>query len=339
MPLCLCGSFLIRVEPVTPPDDLIRALKELKQPVIAGHINPDVDAMGSMLALARTLPCGGAIALPRGHVGKKVAFLRQLAAEVPVADARSLAAADAVVVLDTATTGRINVEGHWEALAGKNVINIDHHITNTDYGTINWIVDEAGSTSEMVYHLIHAAGWSIDGATASLLYAGLYADTAGFSLPTATPQAFESAAALVRLGADIERVGTYLCRSQHVSDFELLRLVYHNTRLVENGSIAYSTLTFDEIAHSGCTPEDIDDQVSIPRSLSGIRIAMLFSEIEPGVVRINLRGENGIAVLPIAVKLGGGGHQYSAGVRVRGPIESTVERVLGEASTYLASLQ
>jgi bifunctional oligoribonuclease and PAP phosphatase NrnA len=304
--------------------------------LIAGHINPDVDAMGSMLALARALPVPTAICLPRGHVGKKVAFLRELAPDVPVADQARKADADACVVLDTATTSRINVSGKWESIADKFIINIDHHITNEDYGRINWIVDDASSTSEMVFHLIRAAGWPVDGVTASLLYAGLYADTAGFSLPTATPHAFESAAALVRLGADIERVGTYLCRSQHVSDFELLRLVYHNTRLVENGTIAYSTLTHDEIAKSGCTPEDIDDQVSIPRSLSGIRIALLFSEIEPGVVRINLRGENGTPVLPIAQKLGGGGHQFSAGVRVRGPIESTVERVLGEAAVYLA---
>lgn len=320
-----------------PPSELVEALDRLARPLIVGHINPDVDAMGAMLALARSLPGRGAIALPRGHVGKKVAFMRKLASDVPVADEAYRANADAVVVLDTATTSRINVEGGWDAIAVRDVINIDHHVTNSDYGRINWIVDDASSTSEMVFHLIRSAGWPIDGTTASLLYAGLYADTAGFSLPTATPRAFESAAELVRLGADLERVGTFLCRNQHLSDFELLRTVYHNTRLVENGLISYSTLTHHEIVASGCTPEDIDDQVSIPRSLSGIRVAMLFSEIEPGVVRINLRGENGTPVLSIAQRLGGGGHQFSAGVRVRGPIETVVERMLGEAMSFLAA--
>ncbi len=321
-----------------PPAELIEALNKVRQPVIAGHINPDVDAMGAMLALARSLPNGGAIALPHGHVGKKVAFLRHLAADVPLADAALQAQAEAIIVLDTANTGRINIDGKWEAIADRFIINIDHHITNGDYGRINWVVDDASSTSEMVFHLLRAAGWPIDANTASLLYAGLYADTAGFSLPSATPRAFEAAAALVRLGADIERVGTFLCRNQHVSDFDLLRRVYHNTRLVENGTISYSTLTHEDIVQSGCTPEDIDDQVSIPRSLSGIRIAMLFSEIEPGVIRINLRGENDTPVLPVAQKLGGGGHQFSAGVRVRGPVETVVERVLGEAARYLQSI-
>lgn len=321
---------------MNPPRELIDALNALQRPVIAGHINPDVDAMGSMLALWRSLPARGVIALPQTHVGKKVAFLKEFVGDVPIADAACQRAADAVVVLDTAGTSRVNIDGGWEAIADRVVINIDHHITNSDYGRINWIVDDAGSTSEMVFHLIRAAGWPMDGATASLLYAGLYADTAGFSLPSATPATFETAAALVRLGADIERVGTFLCRSQHVSDFELLRLVYHNTRLMDDGTIAYSTLTHEEIVRSGCTPEDIDDQVSIPRSLSGIRAALLFSEIEPGVIRINLRGENGTPILPVALKLGGGGHQFSAGVRIRGPIKSVVERVLGEAAAYLA---
>lgn len=324
---------------MTPPRQLIDALNALQRPLVAGHINPDVDAMGSMLALCRSLPAGGAIALPHTHLGKKVSFLRAFAPEVPVADRQRQEQADAIVVLDTANTSRINVDGKWEGIADRFVINIDHHITNGDYGKINWVVDDASSTSEMIFRLIFEAGWPIDGVTASLLYAGLYADTAGFSLPSATPQAFEAAASLVRLGADIERVGTFLCRSQHVSDFELLRLVYHNTKLVESGAISYSTLTNTEIMKSGCTPEDIDDQVSIPRSLSGIRVALLFSEIEPGVVRINLRGENGTPVLPIAQKLGGGGHQYSAGVRVRGPIESVVERVIGETAAYLATTE
>lgn len=322
---------------MNPPRELIDALVGLDRPVIAGHINPDVDAMGAMLALARSLPARGAIVLPKAHMSKKVGFLRAMTPEVVVADETAMADCDAVIVVDSATPKRVNVQGGFAAIESKRLINIDHHITNTDYGEVNWVVDNASSTCEMIYHLLRDADWPIDAVTASLLYAGLYADTGSFSLPSATPAAFEAAAALVRLGADIERVGTTLCRSHHLSEFELLRRVYHNTRLVNDGRISYSTLTHEEITSSGCTPEDIDDQVSIPRSLSGVRVAILFSEIEPGVVRINLRGENGTPVLPIAVSLGGGGHRYSAGVRMRGPFAQVVDRILVEAARLLDS--
>ena len=322
-----------------PPRELISALLCARAPVLVGHVNPDVDAVGSMLALARCLPgARAAVCLPDDHLSRKVRFLVQMAPEVPMAGPAELAAADLVVALDTAGTGRVNVPGKWAAIEHKPVVNIDHHVTNEDYGTINYVVVDAGSTCEIVHRLVAAAGWPLDSLSASLLYAGIYADTAGFSLPNVTAAGFETAAALVRAGADIERIGTRLCRSQQLHEFALLRVVYHNTRLVSEGHIAYSTLTTEEIARAGCRPEDIDDQVSIPRSLSGIRIAMLFSEIEPGLVRVNLRGEDGTTVLPLAEQLGGGGHRCSAGVRARGPFDQVVQRVLAAAEAYLSTL-
>src|SRR4029079_10845131 len=167
--------------------------------------------------------------------------------------------------------------------------------------------------------------------------AGIYSDTAAFSLPNANADSFEAAADLVRRGADVEQVRLQITRSQEPHEFDLIRTVYHNTRQAAGGLIAYSTLSYDDIHSAGCSPEDIDDQVSIPRSLSRIRMALLFSEGEKGVVRINLRGENGTPVLPLAEKLGGGGHTYSAGVRIRVDMNEVVARVLSSAQAELAA--
>lgn len=320
---------------MTPPAELIEVLSGARRPLIIGHVTPDADAMASVLALARALPSGAAaVALDRAKVAQKLRFMMALG-DVPTADAARVAVADVAVVVDTAGTNRVNVEGKWEAIAGKLVVNIDHHITNPDFGQINWVVDSASSTSELIYRLIVAAGWKLDAATASLLYAGVHSDTGGFSLPNTTADALNAAAALVSAGADIETIGAQLCRSQRRSEFDLIRVVYHNTRLAADGRIAYSTLSHQEIVGSGCTAEDIDDQVSIPRSLSGVRMAMLFSEGEPGVVRINFRGEDGTPVLPLAQKLGGGGHAFSAGARIRDSLDRVVARVLGEAAELL----
>lgn len=322
---------------MNPPPELIQTLQTAERPVVAGHVTPDVDAIGSMLALARVVPSQeAAIALPGIPVSQKLRFMIELAGEVPFAGADRIAAADVVAVVDTAGTNRVHVPGKWESLAGKMVVNIDHHISNPDFGTINWVVDGASSTCELIYRLIVSAGWELDATTASLLFAGIHSDTAGFSLPNTTADALEAAAGLVRAGADVERIGVRLCRSQEQHEFDLMRLVYHNTRVIADGQIAYSTLTHEEIKATNCTPEDIDDQVSIPRSLSRIRIAMLFSEAERGVVRINFRGENGTPVLELAKCLGGGGHTFSAGARIRGAMDPIVKRVLQEAAQALA---
>lgn len=320
------------------PSDLVAALVSAKQPIVVGHVNPDADALGAMLALAWALPAAdAAIALADAPISGKLLFMLDIADVVPRAHPSLLETADVVVVVDTASAKRINVTGGWPAVADKTVVNIDHHITNTDFGAFNWVVDNASSTSELVYRLVRQMDWPMTAGMATLLYAGIYADTCGFSLPTVTGETMDVAAALVRIGADVGVVGDKLVRSHRRHDFDLVRTVYANTNTAVNDQVAYSTLSHAEIIAAGCNAEDIDDQVSIPRSLSGVRIAVLFSEGEPGVIRVNLRGEGGTVVLPLAEKLGGGGHQFSAGVRIRGTIEDAVKKVLAEAENLLGA--
>jgi len=324
---------------VAVPTELIDALNAACRPVVAGHVNPDMDALGSMLALTRAMPAdNAAVVFAHQPASAKSAFMLDLAG-CPIADAGRIAEADLVVVVDTAGPKRVNVAGFWGAIADKLVVNIDHHISNTDFGQINWVVDNASSTSELIYRLISSAGWPLDDKTALLLFAGIYTDTCGFSLPSASAETFDTAAALVRAGADLGTIGTQLWRARAPHEFELIRQVYHNTHLAGDGHIAYSTLTLNEIHAAGCTPSDVDEHVSIPRSLSGIRIAFLLSEMEPGLVRINLRGEDGTPVLPLAESLGGGGHTCAAGARVRGTMNEVREGVLKNTTDYLSQIQ
>ncbi|HOW19469.1 MAG TPA: DHHA1 domain-containing protein, partial [Phycisphaerae bacterium] len=104
-----------------------------------------------------------------------------------------------------------------------------------------------------------------------------------------------------------------------------------------DGLIAYSTASHEEITGAGCGPADIDEQVAIPRSLKGIRMAILFTEGKPGRVRINFRGEGGTNVLELARELGGGGHATSAGAIVNGSLPQVVPDVLERAARRLRS--
>lgn len=320
------------------PTQVVEVLSKARRPLVLGHVNPDIDALGAILGLARAISASSAVAidLPDAPTNARTRFMLELGGNLVVADTDRVAAADVVIVVDTASTRRVNVTGGWEAIAEKHIVNIDHHLTNTDFGQLNWVADGVSSTCEMIYRLLRTAGWPLDAHTASLLLAGVYADTGGFSLPNATAETFDAAAALVRAGADVGQVGSRLCRSQSPHEFDLVRTVYRNTRLTDDGLIAYSTLSHAEITAAGCTPHDIDDQVSIPRSLAGIKMAIMFSEGQPGVIRINLRGEYGTPVLPLAQQLGGGGHTCSAGVRVRGELSAVVQRVLGQAAEMLS---
>lgn len=322
------------------PPDVLDSLAKAASPVVIAHVVPDADALGSMLGISLALKAftpQAKASLPPASISQRLAFLLDWA-KIPAATKRDFADADAFIVLDTAKKDRCNVgpelrETDWSA--GRPIINIDHHSSNTRFGSINWIDATAASTCEMVYYLLRETKHAISPTLASLLYAGILTDTLGFSLPTTTASSLRAAADLAELGADVGDLGERLGRSQRKSEFDLLRIIYDNTRLVGDGSIAYSSASFEEIQGAGCTAADIDEQINVPRSLDGVRLAMLFSEGRKDKTRINFRGSGNVTVLDLAAEFGGGGHSQAAGAIIDSPLQPAIDKVLPRAIEYI----
>lgn len=323
------------------PAAVIDALRAMKSPIMIAHVVPDADALGSMIGMALAWTSDSRapkIALPDGSLSKRLAFLVRDDVTPKVADDADFALADGFVVLDTAKQPRCNIgkerkETDW--VAGRPVVNIDHHGTNTEFGTVNWIVPDSCSSCELVYYLLVAAGCPIDARIASLLYAGIQTDTIGFSLPTTSASAFQAAAGLASHGADIATLGEKLCFSRSQAEFDLLRAIYANTRTLAGGGIAYSSASYDDIHGAGCTAADIDDQINVPRSLDGVRLAILFSEGNKGKTRMNFRGSGNITVVELAGEFGGGGHSQAAGAILDCGVEEAMQKVLPAAEAHL----
>ena len=140
---------------------------------------------------------------------------------------------------------------------------------------------------------------------------------------------------LVARGADVAEVGRRLYHSQEKCEFDLLRVIYANTKTVANGQVSYSSASYDEIHDAGCTAADIDEQINVPRSLNGVRLAMLFSEGNKSKTRINFRGSGNVTVVELAAEFNGGGHSQSAGAILDCGLEEAVERVLPRAVEHL----
>ncbi len=323
-----------------PPTDLLAAMAKLRSPIVIAHVVPDADALGSMLAMALALSDeqrSPRVSLPKASLSQRLSFLVDWA-KPNVAAIEDFAAADGFIVLDTAKKDRCNVgpdlrERDWSG--GRPIINIDHHATNTRFGTVNWIVDDAGSSCELVYYVLRDGGRKITPLLASLLYAGIQTDTLGFSLPTTRSSALRAAADLVDLGANVGELGERLGRSQRKSEFDLLRVIYDNTRVIGDGRIAYSSASLEEIAGAGCTAADIDDQISVPRSLDGVQLAMLFTEGRKGKTRINFRSSGNVTVVELAGQFNGGGHPQAAGAILDMPLEQAMAKVLPIAAEHM----
>ena len=312
----------------------------MQAPLVIAHVVPDADALGAMFATARACAsgtCQPTVALPEGSLSQRLTFLYDMA-EVTVATPNDFSAADGFVVFDTAKKGRCNVgpalkDTDWSG--GRPMINVDHHETNTRFGDVNWVVTDAGSTCELVYFLLRAADLPIDNVAASLLYAGIQTDTIGFTLPTTTASALLASADLAARGADIAGLGHRLYRSQQRSEFDLLRIIYANTRLLADGHLVYSSAGYDEIHGAGCTAADIDEQIGVPRSLNGARLAMLFTEGNKGKTRINFRGSGDVTVLELAAEFKGGGHAQAAGAVLDCGLNDAIAKVVPRAAEHL----
>lgn len=332
---------LPETDPMAVPAEVCEALRAAREPVLISHVTPDADALASMGALWLALPELGQtphLVLPGGTVSRQLQFLVDFAGLKP-AHAADVQHCDLIVAVDTAKDRRLNQADHLTALTRIPILNIDHHATNTRFGRWNWIVDRASSTSELVYALLRELGCRITPTIATLLYAGIHTDTQGFSLSNTGPSSLAAGYELARAGARIADVCERLHRSHSRGEFELLGLIYRNTHVSEDGRLAWSTATYNEISATGCTAADIDDQVEIPRSIEGIAVAILFTEGEPGKVRMNFRGERGVSILELAGQFGGGGHHASAGARLSGTIPDITARVLPAALQFVAALK
>lgn len=323
------------------PSQLIELIRSMRAPIVITHIVPDADALGAMLTMATAWTsdhCRPKLSLPAGCLSQRLTYMLDGIA-APTATLDDFAAADGFLVLDTAKKSRCNIdpalaEGNWSA--DRPIANIDHHGTNTRFGNVNWVVEPAGSTCELIYYLLRAANQPITPPIASWLYAGIHTDTLGFSLPTTNAWALQAAADLIAYGADVAELGERLCRSQRQSEFNLSKVVYANTKTLADGRLAYSTASYDEIHDAGCSAEDIDDQINIPRSLDGVELAMLFSEGHKGKTRINFRSSGRVTVVDLAAEFGGGGHRQAAGAVLGCGIDEAVDRVVPRAAEHLS---
>ncbi len=324
-------------------DSVRTAIEKSNAPLIAGHINPDADCISTLIVMTSVL-CGlgkqAKLVLPIKSVSRKFGFLLDVIPKITPADLSELNSAhcDLIIVLDTALRSRINLPKEF-SLPDEPICNIDHHLGNELFGRYNWVDSQARSTAQMIYLLLESMGISLSSEQASLLYAGLHCDTCGFSLYGTDEQALTVAAKLAHAGANIGWVCQKLYRSLAVSEFKLMQTIYKNTNISECGRFAWSSITLDEFDSIGASPADIDEQVSIPRSIDEVKIAALFSEVAPGRIRINLRANDEVNLLPLAKSLGGGGHAQAAGIITTGEMDEVIERVKSAVIEYLNNSQ
>ena len=305
-------------------------LKSAQEVVITTHLNPDGDGIGAGLALLIALERMGKRVrfLCPSKIAKIYAFLPEFERIRPLVDAPAAQAeprADVIISCDAGDKERIGAV--WGVARGT-FINLDHHLTNTNFGDLNVVDVSAESTGVAVSRLMKELGAPIDKTIAECLYTTIVFDTGRFMHSNTTAHTFRWTADLLETGIDASDINRKLTYTKTVKDLAIQKLGLEHLRVDDvEPRVAGIVLTADEIAAVG-EPDDWGDLVEIPRSLHGNQVAYLLREKKNAdgttVVRASMRSNPPYAIGQVAQAFGGGGHAQAAGATIPGTLADVV---------------
>lgn len=303
--------------------------------VLACHQRPDGDTVGSALALAHVLRQHGkdVTVLCDDEVPENYWFMPEWETVATGTDRRDF---DAGVLIDSEGLKRVGAAA--EVVAGSTVTAcIDHHIPEQEFGDIRVIDVHASSTAEVIVELLEANEVPIDRTAAVQLMAGLINDTGAFRFANTTPATFRTAARLAELGARASEIAREVYESRPLRAMKLLGRALESLEMDASGLVVWATVTLSDLDECGATDADTDSIVNHVGQVKGPRVAILFRETKPDVVRISLRSRDGVDVNRIARVFGGGGHEAAAGCHVNLPVEEAKKAVVGEVVKWTES--
>ena len=313
---------------------LARRLSRFDRILLLTHVNPDGDALGSLLGLGTGLQSLGKTVTMynRDGVPEQYSFLP--GAEQVVTSLGRADEYDAVVMLDCHNLSRAGDDA--ESMAGANFLGaLDHHVNHDEPGT-DFVIDaRAAATGEMVYHFLRALDVEITRDIALNLFVALTTDTGSFSFDNTTPGALVTAADLVRAGAAPWDVFSHLYMARSRGRLDLLGAALSNVEFFYQGRIGVLTVTAEMMAAAGADGVDADGFVEYPRSVKGVELAAFFREDGPGTYKVSLRSRGLVNAAELARSFGGGGHERAAGLTVYGTLAEAKNKVITAAAKYL----
>jgi len=297
------------------------------------HKDADGDTLGSALALALALE----------PMGKSVPVV----SSPPVPQAwwflpgfervnQHSAPADApIFIFDASDPSRAGAYASLVTQA-KVVVNIDHHVSNTQFGSINLVRTDAASTGELVYDLLKAWQIHIPPGAASCLYVTILSDTGGFRHDNTSAHALRAAAELVELGADAAARGLF--KSRPASTLRMQGRILQGLHFEFGDRLVWGSISQAALRDSGATTDQADSSIDQLNTIRGQELAILFKEAGPRLTKVSIRSRDQVDAAELAAKFGGGGHRRAAGIEVALPLKEAEAKVLTEARLRMNDL-
>jgi phosphoesterase RecJ-like protein len=300
--------------------------------LISAHEKLDGDALGSELALCSMLRSMGkqATIYNQDVTPENYRFLEgsdRIVHQLP-----PLETFDAAFILDCSDLARIGKEAAKIATLPC-LINIDHHVSNGGFCETRLIDSQASSTGEMIFRLLSYMQFALTPEIATSLYAAILTDTGGFRHGNTRRKTLLAAAELVGGGADPQWISENIYEANSLARMRLLTAVLPTLIIEGEGRVGSLTVMQQALAAAGALTEHTEGFVDFPRTIKGVEISILYSELPDGRFKLSLRSKGKVNVERVARAFGGGGHINAAACRIEGKIEEIRRRVIAEIRT------
>lgn len=295
---------------------------------IASHVQPDGDNIGSMLSLGMALRRlnKNVYLLKSDEVPSDYTFLPNIEL---INDYDNSDEIDIFIALDSSDEGRLGKNKDLLTKA-KLIINIDHHISNTNFGHINIIDENASSTGELIYEFIKSMNISLDKDMATCIYTAISSDTGSFMYDNTSAKTHEIAAELIKVGIDKKEININLYQNKSLEKTKLFIKVMDNLELYFDNKVALAKVTQEMLNDCKAKMEDSEGIISFLRGISPVEVAILLKEFNDNEIKVSMRSKRYIDVAQICSNFGGGGHIRAAGCTISAPIDRAKTLIINE---------
>ena len=293
------------------------AIRKRQRFVVASHVRPDGDAVGSQMAMAYALK----------YLGKEVrAVSRDTApppllvfpgvSEIEIVD-RVDDPGDAVIVMESGDLLRTGISG----LERGFVINIDHHVGNSMFGAINWFDVSAAACGEMVFDLVRELGVPLSHDIAVHLYVAILTDTGSFHHSNITPRTFEICRQCVEAGVNPSAVARSVFDSNNLGRLKLMGAILSRMQIDDSGRLAIVSVDEELVRSCNGTYEDTEGLINLPLTVREIQAVVFFKQVGPNDWRVSMRSKGEVNINAVAKEFSGGGHKNASGCSASGSLD------------------
>ncbi len=304
-----------------PYEEVKTKIQSAESITILSHLNPDADAIGTALGIYTLLKKDKTKRVEVVNASKVLPLHLDFLPGFDKIKHQIEYEKSLIISCDCGSIDRMGFD-----LEGRDILNIDHHRSSTRYGSINVIMADYASSSQVAFELFRKL-YTIDEDAATCFYTALLSDTRFFTATSVNKEVFDVAYALVNAGAKPDVIAYHLTQRRPLSSLRILEKALNSLTLYKEAKIAVLMVTKEDIEATGATAPDMEGIVDYARSLATVEIAIFAMQLGEGI-RISLRSKN-VDVTQVASAFGGGGHKVAAGFTMKeSGLEESIDIIL-----------